>query len=138
MSREHYRTTVLQLQPARGLATISVPATFSYSLDDPCAVTLRLWSTDGPDVEWLISRDLLAAGLIGPVGCGDVRLTPHPIMSTHLQLHLSDDERVATLLVDGMWLEDFLAVTYDIVPAGREYAGVDVDAALTQLCEGAA
>lgn len=136
--RQCFRSTVAHLQPTHGLATTQIPVTFAYHRGDPCAVRIIFHPDDGPDVEWWISRDLLTAGLLGPVGCGDVRLTPHPVMSTHLRLHLTDGDNTATFLIDGVWLDNFLDATYQIVPAGAEYAGYDVDAALAQLCEGAA
>ncbi|MCW2510016.1 MAG: SsgA, partial [Modestobacter sp.] len=69
----------------------AVPAALIYDSTDPFAVRVR-FGDGGPDedvdtapyddpdedggVEWLLSRDLLRAGLTAPVGEGDVRLWP--------------------------------------------------------------
>src|SRR3954470_1430321 len=69
----------------------AVPAALVYDSADPFAVRVRFGdggadevdstTYDIPDdddggVEWLLSRDLLRAGLTSPVGEGDVRLWP--------------------------------------------------------------
>src|SRR4051812_29237832 len=68
----------------------AVPAALVYDAADPFAVRVRFGdggqddvqrsAQNAPDddggVEWLLSRDLLRAGMTGPVGEGDVRLWP--------------------------------------------------------------
>src|SRR4051794_11482988 len=80
------RTTFQLVGPQ---AWTAVPAALVYDSVDPFAVRVRFGDCgpedmdspyDVPDddggVEWLLSRDLLRAGLTGPVGEGDVRLWP--------------------------------------------------------------
>jgi len=56
----------------------SVPlvASLYYSAEDPYAIRMAFHvGTDEP-VEWIFARDLLAVGLEGPAGEGDVQVWP--------------------------------------------------------------
>src|SRR5918994_3381766 len=81
------RTTLHLIGPQSWTA---VPAALVYDSADPFAVRVRFGDGGQDDVdaspydcleedagvEWLLSRDLLRAGLNSPVGEGDVRLWP--------------------------------------------------------------
>src|SRR3954447_23746751 len=79
------RTTLHLIGPQSWTA---VPAALVYDSAHPLAVRVRFGDVpddadntygdpqDDGGVEWLLSRDLLRAGLTGPVGDGDVRLWP--------------------------------------------------------------
>src|ERR1700731_4290087 len=57
-------------------ATVPLVASLFYSGDDPYAVRMAFHvGTDEP-VEWIFARDLLAAGMAGSAGEGDVRAWP--------------------------------------------------------------
>src|ERR1051326_8519972 len=49
---------------------------WTYSADDPFAVTLVIQTRGDQCVDWVLARDLLVAGLTGPAGIGDVRVRP--------------------------------------------------------------
>ncbi len=56
----------------------SVTADFQYNPQQPYAVRMTLGMLGSVSVTWYFSRDLLRAGLMFPVGIGDVRIKPHP------------------------------------------------------------
>jgi hypothetical protein len=56
--------------------SIPLVASLHYSADDPYAIRMAFHvGTDEP-VEWIFARDLLAVGLGGPAGEGDVQVWP--------------------------------------------------------------
>ena len=68
-----------------------VPALLLYDVADPFAVRIAFGDTDDdPDgaITWLLSRELLQAGLERPAGDGDVRLWPAKAAADVLYLHL--------------------------------------------------
>jgi hypothetical protein len=87
-------------------------------------------------VEWLLSRDLLRAGLVGPVGEGDVRLWPARGGLDVLFLQLRAPSGEALFEVSGAAVGQFLRETDDLVPAGAESELLRVDDELTALLRG--
>jgi sporulation and cell division protein SsgA len=100
----------------------AVPAALVYDCTDPFAVRVRFGDGaaddvetalyDDPDddggVEWLLSRDLLRAGLTGPVGEGDVRLWPARGGLDVLFLQLRAPSGEAMFELSGAAVGDFL------------------------------
>ena len=73
--RTAHKTLVVQLQ-AGGTGRCPVLAHLGYDAADPFAVT-AVFSHDGRVLaRWRLDREMLAEGLRGPVGIGDVRLSP--------------------------------------------------------------
>ena len=140
------RTTFQLVGPQSWTA---VPAALVYDSVDPFAVRVR-FGDGGPDdldspydapdddggVEWLLSRDLLRAGLTGPVGEGDVRLWPARggLDVVFLQLRAPSGEALFEL--SGTVVGDFLRETELLVPAGTESDLLRVDDELTALLRG--
>ncbi|MCZ2812889.1 SsgA family sporulation/cell division regulator [Modestobacter sp. VKM Ac-2979] len=87
-------------------------------------------------VEWLLSRDLLRAGLIGPVGEGDVRLWPARNGLDVLFLQLRAPSGEALFEVSGAAVGHFLRETDALVPVGTESELLRVDEELTALLRG--
>ncbi|KGH44557.1 sporulation protein SsgA [Modestobacter caceresii] len=87
-------------------------------------------------VEWLLSRDLLRAGLIGPVGEGDVRLWPARNGLDVLFLQLRAPSGEALFEVSGVAVGQFLRETDALVPVGTESELLRVDDELTALLRG--
>lgn len=87
-------------------------------------------------VEWLLSRDLLRAGLIGPVGDGDVRLWPVRNGLDVLFLQLRAPSGEALFEVSGAAVGQFLRETDALVPVGAESELLRVDDELTALLHG--
>ena len=128
----------------------AVPAALVYDSTDPFAVRVRFGDGaaddvepalyDDPDddggVEWLLSRDLLRAGLTGPVGEGDVRLWPARGGLDVLFLQLRAPSGEAMFELSGAVVGDFLRETELLVPAGGESDLLRVDDELTALLRG--
>lgn len=152
------RTTFHLIGPQSWTA---VPAALVYDSTDPFAVRVRFGDDSGevvdvhddeaaaqapglddadPDdegsVEWLLSRDLLRAGLIGPVGEGDVRLWPARNGLDVLFLQLRAPSGEALFEVSGAAVGQFLRETDALVPVGAESELLQVDEELTALLRG--
>jgi len=141
------RTTLHLVGPTSWTA---VPAALVYDSLDPFAVRVRFGDggvedTDGTTydtaeddggVEWLLSRDLLRAGLTAPAGEGDVRLWPARggLDVVFLQLRAPSGEALFEL--SGAVVGDFLRETELLVPAGTESDTLRVDDELYALLRG--
>ena len=144
------RTTLHLVGPQSWTA---VPAALVYDSLDPFAVRVRFGddsrddvdtsyddASEGPDddggVEWLLSRELLRAGLVGPVGDGDVRLWPARGGLDVLFLQLRAPSGEALFEMSGAAVADFLRETELLVPAGAETDELRVDDELYALLGG--
>ncbi|WP_369133304.1 SsgA family sporulation/cell division regulator [Modestobacter sp. I12A-02662] len=125
-----------------------VPATLVYDVADPFAVRVR-FGDDGRDeyedpadggedggVEWLLSRDLLRAGLTAPAGEGDVRLWPARAGLDVVFLQLRAPSGEALFEVSGAVVGEFLRETEMLVPQGAESGALRVDEELSALLGG--
>jgi hypothetical protein len=111
---------------------VPVDVELEYLADDPHAVSMTFRMTDQVTT-WMMSRDLLADGLITTSGTGDVRMRPHN--STTAILELSSDSGHAVFHVRSSELQEFLNSTYDVVAPGHESDHFDFDAELRQLLQ---
>lgn len=113
-----------------------MPAALHYEPADPFAVRISFPATaslDGADVEWTFGRELLAAGLRGPAGSGDVRLWPCGAGRTMLELHT--EEGMAMVQLDSHELLRFLSRSFAVVASGREAEQLDLDGDLAALLD---
>jgi hypothetical protein len=113
---------------------VPLVASLDYCADDPYAIKMAFHVGADEPVEWIFGRELLAAGLEGPVGEGDVQVWPDdadgadilnialssPFGEAHFEAPLSDTA-------------EFLKSTYGIVPAGTESDFIDVDTELDDM-----
>lgn len=121
-----------------------VPALLCYDAADPFAVRIAFGdATDGdagpdPDggITWLLSRELLRAGLDRPAGDGDVRLWPARGAGDGLYLHLRAPSGEALFEVSRASVAAFLRGTEALVPVGEESARLALDAELHVLLSG--
>ena len=145
------RTTLHLVGPQSWTA---VPAALVYDSADPFAVRVRFGDgghdddapgvdaveLDGLDddggVEWLLSRDLLRAGLTAPAGDGDVRLWPARGGLDVLFLQLRAPSGEALFEVSAGVVGDFLRETELLVPRGAESELLHVDDELVALLRG--
>ena len=108
---------------------------FSYDAGDPFAVSITFGGT-GPRTEdrvtWLVSRDLLRAGLDRPAGDGDVRLGPTAATDV-LFLHLRTPAGEALMELSRAALAAFVADTETLVRCGAEETAIDFDHELSVL-----
>src|ERR671919_696784 len=75
--REPMRFEVLDEATRRaGCDPIRVRGLLRWTSTDPHTVALVFHPGAGTEVTWLVGRDLLAAGVAGPAGLGDVSILP--------------------------------------------------------------
>lgn len=120
-----------------------LPATLRYEVDDPYAVRIAFGDAedDGPvdaeeTITWLLSRELLQAGLERPAGDGDVRLWPARGASDVLYLHLRAPSGEALFELSRASVAAFLRQTEVLVPPGSETARLGLDDELLALLSG--
>ncbi|POX58932.1 SsgA family sporulation/cell division regulator [Streptomyces sp. Ru62] len=126
-----HKTLVVQLL-AHGTGRCPVLAHLSYDADDPFAVS-AVFAHDGRVLAcWRLDRQMLADGLAGPVGVGDVRMRPEATGPWHeLRLEFLGDTRPdggrhhAVVFAWAPAIAAFLRETHQIVPPGRERIPVD-------------
>ncbi|WP_026150723.1 SsgA family sporulation/cell division regulator [Streptomyces prunicolor] len=112
----------------------SIPATLHYDRRDPFAVRMTFpapATLEGVEVCWTFARELLAAGLHGTEGHGDVRVRPYGFDRTVLEFHAP--EGTAVVHVHSSEIRRFLQATGELVPAGLEYLQLDLDHDLAEL-----
>jgi len=114
--------------------TTPVRSRWSYRADHPFTVVAAFQTERDRWVEWVFSRELLAAGLTEPAGLGDVRFSPLEERGLHmLVVEIESPEGYALLELDHASVADFLAATEGLVPLGGEEEHFDVDALIDEL-----
>jgi Streptomyces sporulation and cell division protein, SsgA len=113
---------------------VPLTASLYYRGDDPYAIRMAFHvGTDDP-VEWIFARDLLAEGLDGVAGAGDVRVWPSTAAHRDvLNLALSSPFGQAHFEAPLTALTGFLLRTFEVVPAGREGEFIDIDGELNDM-----
>jgi Streptomyces sporulation and cell division protein, SsgA len=113
---------------------VPLVASLYYSADDPYAIRMAFHvGTDEP-VEWIFARELLAAGLAGPAGEGDVQVWPGGADGLDvLHIALSSPFGEAQFEAPLSATAEFLERTCRIIPAGAEASYIDLDAELDAL-----
>ena len=113
---------------------VPLTASLYYRGDDPYAIRMAFHvGTDDP-VEWIFARDLLAEGLDGTAGDGDVRVWPSTAAHRDvLNLALSSPFGQAHFEAPLTALTGFLLRTFEVVPAGREGEFIDIEGELNDM-----
>ncbi|WP_051580929.1 SsgA family sporulation/cell division regulator [Pseudonocardia acaciae] len=93
-----------------------VRMTMTWSRREPFEVWLGF---PDADVHWVVARELLAAGLAGPAGLGDVALLRDLADPRLLELILSSPDGVLGLRLPAAELADFLRATWDQEASSR-------------------
>lgn len=117
-------------------ADVIVDAILRYDMNDPYAihVTFRTGPGEEGRIEWLFARQLLAAGLTGAAGDGDVRIWPSAdSVDGPIFLELCSPSGQALFEAPRAKLVEFLFRTYELVPPGQENEFLDLDAELALL-----
>lgn len=112
----------------------SIPAVLHYDRRDPFAVRMTFpapATLEGVEVCWTFARELLAAGLEGPEGHGDVRVRPYGYDRMVLEFHAP--EGTAVVHVHSDEVRRFVQRTTELVPVGREHLQVNLDRDLAEL-----
>ncbi|MFK0022749.1 SsgA family sporulation/cell division regulator [Streptomyces sp. NPDC090798] len=115
--------------------SFSASVMLQYEPSDPYAVRAA-FTVVGSDetAEWIIGRDLLADGLEGPTGEGDIRLWPaeeHDV--SDLYILLNPPAGTALLKAPAQEIKAFLQDAEAVVPRGAEPGRIDLDALLAHL-----
>ncbi|MPY38394.1 SsgA family sporulation/cell division regulator [Streptomyces adustus] len=124
--------------------TVRLLVTHTYAL--PLRLDLRYEPTDPYTVralfclgthelaEWILGRDLLAHGLTGPAGHGNIRIRPTTGPGGHtLHIALGPPPDTALLEAPAHDIKTFLKDTQALVPHGTESAHIDWETELTNL-----
>ena len=118
---------------------VPLVASLYYSTEDPYAIRVAFHVGMDEPVEWIFARELLANGLKGRDGLGDVRVWSGPATTGGrgaeqvLHIELSSPFGEAHFEAPIRDVADFLRRTYRVVPAGEEGGFVDVEDELTNL-----
>lgn len=133
MGTEHSvtRATIVFGLRTFGARPLPVQVDLEYDPLDPYAVTTEYHTGTGT-VRWMFGRDLLADGLLTPVGDGDVRVGPasHPAL---VLFELNAPDGSAVLEAPAHQLAEFLNRTYEVVRPGQESERFDFDEELAKL-----
>jgi hypothetical protein len=113
---------------------VPLVASLYYSAEDPYAIRMAFHvGTDEP-VEWIFARDLLAVGLEGPAGEGDVQVWPADEHGREvLNIALSSPFGEAHFEAPRSATSAFLNRTYEVIAPGLEAEFIDVDGELDEL-----
>ncbi|MFD9003702.1 SsgA family sporulation/cell division regulator [Streptomyces sp. NPDC059582] len=105
-----------------------------YEPSDPYAVRASFATGSDETVQWIIGRDLLADGLEGPAGEGDVRVWPaEEHGASDLYILLNPPDGAALFKAPAREIRLFLQDAEAVVPRGAESGHIDLDAWLTHL-----
>lgn len=114
--------------------THDLDTVFSYSQDDPYAVTVTFLTPEG-DLPWTFSRDLLLRGLTTPIGDGDVHVCPsisdRGRAVVIIELSSPDGHLVTEARTDDV--STFVQRSLALVPEGEEGQHLRLDAMIEQL-----
>ncbi|MEU4098081.1 SsgA family sporulation/cell division regulator [Streptomyces sp. NPDC026673] len=110
---------------------LDLSARCEYRSDDPYTVRMRFGRDGDDEAQWVLSRDLLLAGLAAPAGHGDVHVEPGD--HAHTLITLAAPGGTAVLQIATGVLARFLAATAELVPLGTENARIDWDGCIAEL-----
>jgi Streptomyces sporulation and cell division protein, SsgA len=115
-----------------------VPASFSYSHEDPYAIHVAFHVGEDKSVEWTFARDLLSTGIMGRRGIGDVRVWPSAgaegrAPRSVLNIEIRSPFGEAHFEAPANEILDFVRRTCQIVPVGKESDHLDFESELTDL-----
>ncbi len=132
----------LTLQLVGPQSWTDVPALLCYDAADPFAVRIAFGElgddsgavdAEETGIAWLLSRELLQAGLERPAGDGDVRLWPAHGSVDVLFLHLRAPSGEALFELSRATVAAFLRQTEALVPSGSEVSMLELDDELHAL-----
>jgi hypothetical protein len=113
---------------------VPLVASMCYSADDPFAIRMAFHVGADEPVEWIFARELLAAGLHGPAGEGDVQVWPSDDAGLEvLNLALSSPFGEAHFEAPRVATAEFLRRTYEMIARGREGEFLDLETELDDL-----
>jgi len=113
---------------------VPLMASLFYSREDPYAIRIAFHVGLDEPVEWIFARDLLARGIEGREGLGDVQVWPSDDSGLGvLNLALSSPFGEAHFEAPRTATAEFLHRTYAMIARGREHEFLDLDTELDDL-----
>ncbi|QIY69946.1 SsgA family sporulation/cell division regulator [Streptomyces sp. RLB1-33] len=114
--------------------SLSVCMSLRYEPTDPYVVRATFFTDTDEPAEWVLGRDLLADGLRGSAGCGDIRIWPAVSRGDQaMYLVLRSPAGTALLEVPVQDVRTFLENTEALVPRGTESGHIDWNLELANL-----
>ena len=111
----------------------AIPSQLDYRVEDPFAVRATFGSA-GASVTWVFARDLLQEGTVRPSGDGDIRVLPVQRDGSPLvRLELSSPDGRAVIEAPLPAIQEFLAESFNALPAGQEWRHLYFDQELADL-----
>ncbi|MFJ1560280.1 SsgA family sporulation/cell division regulator [Streptomyces mirabilis] len=106
-----------------------------YEPTDPYVVRATFFTDTDEPAEWVLGRDLLADGLRGSAGCGDIRIWPAVGRGDQaMYLVLRSPAGIALLEIPVQEdVRTFLENTESLVPRGTESGHIDWNLELANL-----
>ncbi|MEU0397110.1 SsgA family sporulation/cell division regulator [Streptomyces sp. NPDC006208] len=115
-------------------SSLSMCMSLRYEPTDPYVVRAAFFTDADEPVEWVLGRDLLADGLRGSAGCGDVRIWPAVGRGDQaMYIVLGSPAGTALLEVPVQDVRTFLENTEALVPRGTESGHIDWNVELANL-----
>lgn len=112
---------------------VPVDVELRYDTRDPFAVYALFEPEGARAVQWILSRDLLADGLIVRSGDGDVRVWPAPDDAELVMIEFVTPKGQARFEALAQDVADFLDSTYEIVLPGDEDSWFDFDEEIQRM-----
>ncbi|MER5525916.1 SsgA family sporulation/cell division regulator [Streptomyces sp. NPDC002677] len=114
--------------------SLSMRMGLRYEPTDPYVVHAAFITDTDELAEWVLGRDLLADGLSGSAGCGDIRVWPAVGRGDQaMYIILGSPAGTALLEVPVQDVKAFLENTEALVPRGTESGHIDWDLELANL-----
>ncbi len=110
-----------------------VHAILTYTDADPYAVRIAFMNGDIETVAYTFARGLLADGLYEGTGQGDVIVGPHHDRERLVLTLRHPDSLPYTVYADLDRMTQIVALTYQLVPMGREHEYIDWDTQIAAL-----
>jgi len=112
---------------------VTLPTRFCYDEREPFEVRAVFGAGLAAEpVEWVLARSLLADGMHGPAGDGDVRTRPSA-SHRHLVIELSSPSGAVRFEAPAAEVARFLDATFRLVPDGAEPPRDDIDAGIDAI-----
>lgn len=114
--------------------SLSMCMSLRYEPTDPYVVRAVFFTHTDEPTEWVLGRDLLADGLRGSAGCGDIRVWSAVGRGDKaMYIVLGTPAGTALLEVPVQDVKAFLESTEALVPRGTESGHIDWDLELANL-----
>ncbi|MFD4548529.1 SsgA family sporulation/cell division regulator [Streptomyces sp. NPDC058251] len=114
--------------------SLSMRMSLRYEPTDPYVVRATFFTDTDEPAEWVLGRDVLADGLTGSAGCGDVRVWSAVGRGDQVMyIVLGSPAGTALLEVPVQDVKAFLENAEALVPRGTESGRIDWDLELANL-----